>query len=60
MAGWTMDKTRALVALWSQEKIQSEFDLVARNRMVYKRIAKELAEMGYEDVSTVRNKNKKP
>ena len=43
-----MDETRALVAVWSQENVQGELDSVARNRTVYERIAKELAEMGYE------------
>ena len=47
-AGWNAEMTKALIAIWSQENVQSQLDNVVRNRYVYENVAKQLAEAGYE------------
>ncbi len=47
-AGWSVDETRALLGIWVATDIQSQLDGVARNRVVYQKIATALAELGYE------------
>ena len=47
-AGWTTEETGALVNIWGQANVQSELDGVARNKTVFEKIAKEMAELGYE------------
>ena len=47
-AGWSNEETRALVSVWGQANVQSELDSVARNRVVFQRIAGLLEELGYE------------
>lgn len=48
MAGsWNVEETKALIAIWGQENVQSQLDRVHRNRDVYQRIAMELEDTGY-------------
>ena len=48
MAGsWNVEETKALIAIWGQENVQSQLDRAHRNRDVYKRIAMELEDIGY-------------
>ena len=48
MAGsWSVEETRALIAIWGQESVQSQLERVHRNRDIYQRIAMELEESGY-------------
>ena len=47
-AGWTAEETRALVSVWSQSNVQNHLDVVTRNRIVFEKIAKEMAELGFE------------
>ena len=48
MAGsWNVEETKALIAIWGQENVQSQLDRVHRNRDVYQRIAMELEDNGY-------------
>ena len=42
-AGWTAEETRALVSVWSQTNVQNQLDGVTRNRIVFEKIAKEMA-----------------
>ena len=39
-SGWSADETRALVSVWGEASVQSELDTVARNRVVFERIAR--------------------
>ena len=48
MAGWSADATRALVAIWSQENVQSQLDGVSRNKTIFERISRELSAKGYQ------------
>ena len=51
MAGsWNVEETKALIAIWGQENVQSQLDRAHRNRDVYQRIAMELEDIG--DVKT--------
>ena len=43
---WTLEETKALIAVWGQANVQSQLDSVVRNRTIYQRIAKELADLG--------------
>ena len=48
MAGsWSVEETKALIAIWGQENVQRQLDGVHRNREVYQRIAMELEDEGY-------------
>ena len=48
MAGsWNVEETKALIAIWGQENVQSQLDRIHRNRDVYQRIAMELEDAGY-------------
>ena len=47
-AGWRVEETRALVSLWGQANVQSELDIVVRNRTIYERIAREMRALGYD------------
>ena len=47
-AGWTAEETRALVSVWSQTNVKNQLDGVTRNRIVFEKIAKEMAELGFE------------
>jgi len=48
MAGsWSVEETKALIAIWGQENVQHQLDGVYRNRDIYQRIAMELDNKGY-------------
>lgn len=47
-AGWTSEETSALVSVWGQTNVQNQLDGVTRNRNVFEKIAKEMAELGFE------------
>ena len=47
-AGWTTEETGALVSIWGQANVQNELDGIASNRTVFEKIAKEMAELGFE------------
>ena len=46
MSLWTLEETKALIAVWGQANVQSQLDSVVRNRTIYQHIAKELADLG--------------
>ena len=43
---WTLEETKALIVVWGQANVESQLDSVVRNRTIYQRIAKELADLG--------------
>ena len=48
MAGsWNIEETKALIAIWGQENVQSQLDRVHKNCDVYQHIAMELQDAGY-------------
>ena len=48
MAGaWSVEETKAFIAIWGQEHVQSQLDRVHRNRDIYERVAIELEDSGY-------------
>ena len=47
-AGWTAEETGALISIWGQANVQNELDGVTRNRTVFEKIAKEMAELRFE------------
>ena len=48
MAGsWNSEETKALIAIWGQENVQSQLERVHRNRDVCQRIAMELEDHRY-------------
>ena len=47
-AGWTTEITRALIAVWGQANVQNQLDGVVRNRTIYEKISRELAQLGYD------------
>ena len=44
---WTEEETRALVGVWGAEDVQSQLDVVARNKAIFEKIASSLANYGY-------------
>ena len=57
MAGsWNVKETKALIAIWGQENVQSPLEKIHRNRDVYQRIAMELEDNGYVKTSCHRSK----
>ena len=49
MAGtWSVEETKALIAVWGQESVQREMDRVHRNRDIYQRVATELSDYEWE------------
>ena len=49
---WTHQETLALIRVWSDTDIQSDFETCKRNISVYEKIAKQLRECGYERTAT--------
>ena len=41
-------ETRALLDVWGADSIQSQLDGIVRNKLVYQKVASDLAELGYE------------
>ena len=48
MAGWSVDATKALVVVWSQENVQNQLDGVSRNKTIFERISKEMLARGHQ------------
>ena len=46
--GWGLQETKALLGVWGAEDVQRQLDGIVRNRIIYEKIAAELAELGYE------------
>ncbi len=46
MATWSDLKVRALLAIWSDSRIQEELDGAVRNKQVYEKIANKLEKQG--------------
>jgi len=47
-AGWSTEETRTLIILWGQANVQGQLGSVARNRALYKEMARGHAEAGYD------------
>ena len=47
MATWSDLEVRALLAIWSDSRIQEELDGAVRNKSVYEKIAKKLQKQGH-------------
>jgi len=48
MAGsWSIEETKALIAIWGQENVQRQLDGVHRNCDIYQCITMELEDKGY-------------
>jgi len=45
---WGLQETKALLSVWGAEDVQRQLDGIVRNRIIYEKIAAELAELGYE------------
>ena len=48
MASWTDEETLKLIELWGDDRIQAQLEGCKRNKEVYERIAREMAEAGLE------------
>ncbi|XP_067347325.1 uncharacterized protein [Channa argus] len=46
MANWSHEETRALLSVWSDEKIQRDLEGLVRNERVYREVSDRLAAMG--------------
>ena len=46
-SGWTDSETRALLGVWSEERIQHQLNKVNKKKPIYDAIATKLSEMGY-------------
>ena len=44
--GWSNEATRALIALWGENKVQEQLDSVARNKAIYEDIAEGMRKAG--------------
>ena len=47
-AGWTVNATRALIAIWGEQNIQENLDGVSRNKKIFEKIAEAMKEKGYD------------
>ena len=47
VGSWNIEETKALIAIWGQENVQSQLERVYRNCDVYQHIAMELEDNGY-------------
>ena len=45
--GWTHAETKALIDIWREQNVQEQLDNVRRNKDIYVKVAKELADLGY-------------
>lgn len=45
--GWSSEKTKALIEIWGEEEIQRALDRVARNEVVYQKVATALRTLGH-------------
>uniref|UniRef100_A0A7N6AKJ6 Myb/SANT-like DNA-binding domain-containing protein n=1 Tax=Anabas testudineus TaxID=64144 RepID=A0A7N6AKJ6_ANATE len=46
MVNWSYEETRALIAVWSEEKIQQDLQVSVRNEKVYREVSGRLAALG--------------
>ena len=46
-SGWTDSKTRALLGVWSEDKIQDQLNKVNKKKPIFDAIAAKLSEFGY-------------
>ena len=46
---WTIEETRVLISVWSDESIQTLLDLVARNKSVYEAVARQMMGAGLRE-----------
>ena len=46
-SGWTDSETRALLGVWSEEKIQDQLNKVNKKKPIFDAIAAKLSEFGY-------------
>ena len=44
---WTEEETRALVGVWGAEDVQSQRDMVERNKAIFEQMTSSLANHGY-------------
>ena len=47
-AGWSMDATQALIAIWGEQNIQENLDGVSRNKTNFEKIAAFMKERVYD------------
>ena len=45
--GWTDAEVRALIGFWGDFRIQAELDGAVRNKAIYEKIARKMAEAGF-------------
>ena len=45
---WSAEETKALLDVWGADSVQNQLDGVVRNKLVYQKVANDLAELGYE------------
>ncbi len=45
--GWTDAEVRALIGFWVDFRIQAELDGAVRNKAIYEKIARKMAEAGF-------------
>ena len=46
-ATWLDEEVLALVSIWGDEKVQEELDGAVRNKAVFEKIVRKMAEMGF-------------
>ena len=47
-AGWSMDATQALIAIWGEQNIQQNLDGVTRNKTIFEKITAAMKEKEYD------------
>ena len=47
-AAWSDAEVKALIGVWAEGDIQKEFDGTVRNKEIYKKLATDLQEQGYD------------
>ena len=48
--GWTDAEVRALIGFWGDSRIQAESDGAVRNKAIYEKIARKMAEAGFIEI----------
>ena len=59
-AGWSVEATRALIALWGEHNVQEKLDGVSKNKTIYEKIAASMREQGYDWFQTKSHEDQKP
>ena len=44
---WTDEENLAIIKIWGEDKIQRELDGATRNKPIYMKIAREMAQLGH-------------